>query len=86
MPAGRDIVSLWNTNPQAPQYGQTFYRMANGKIATVNKFGVWKEWRPKKHIVLPRGSTTLSQYVKAQRYLDRMARTIAKRTKALKMA
>ncbi|GAI07902.1 unnamed protein product, partial [marine sediment metagenome] len=46
----------------------------------------WKMWRPKKPIVLYRGKVTLSQAVKAQRMLDRLWKTVAKRTKALKLA
>jgi len=86
-PGGGDpVVSSWNTNPEDPRYGWTFYRLASGKMATMTKQGMWKTWRPKKHIVLPRGTTTLSQAVKAQRYLDRLWKTVAKRTKAIKLA
>lgn len=79
---GDVIVSSWTTGPG----GQTFYRLASGKIGTMTKMGMWKTWRPKKHIVLPRGNTTLSQAVKAQKFLDKMWRTVARKTKALKLA
>jgi len=63
-----------------------FWKTADGKIHTYTKDGVLKSWRPKKHIVLPRGSTTLSQAVKAQKFLDRLWGTVARKTKALKRA
>jgi len=74
------IAKEWSTGTAR------FYMLIDGRICCRKKNGVWKIWRPKKHIVLPRGTTTLAQAVKAQVYLDRMWRTVAKRTKALKLA
>ena len=64
-----------------------FFRMANGVIMMYNPQNrSWKTWRPRKSIVLPRGRTTLSQALTAQRYLDKMWKQVAKKTKALKLA
>lgn len=85
MPAfigGSPVVKQWTTGPG----GWPFAMTQDGKIHTFTKNGVLKSWKPKKPIVLSRGSTTLSQAVKAQKYLDKMWRTIAKKTKQLKLA
>jgi len=78
-PAGM-IAKEWSTGTAR------FYLLTDGRICCRKRNGVWRVWRPKRHIVLPRGTTTLSQAVKAQRYLDRLWSTVAKRTKALKLA
>ncbi len=74
------VVKQWSA------HGWPFSMTADGRIHTVTKSGIQKSWKPHKPIVLFRGHTTLSQFVRAQRYLDKLARTIAKRTKALKLA
>jgi len=64
-----------------------FYKLTNGYTVCYNPAKrEWKKWKPKKHIILPRGKTTLSQAVKAQSYLDRMWKKVAKRTKAVKLS
>jgi hypothetical protein len=50
--AGVQIVGQWNTRPDKPEYGQTFYKLSDGRLATLKKTGVWKVWRPKKHVVI----------------------------------
>lgn len=79
-PPERTIVKRWSAN------GWPFMMDDRGHIWTKNKDGVWKHWKPAKPIVMVRGRTTLAGAVKAQRYLDHMWRTVAKRTKALKLA
>ncbi len=74
------IVKSWSAG------GWPFWMDSTGRIYTKNKSGVVKSWKPKKPIVLTRGKTSLSQFVRASRYLDKMAHTIAKRTKSLKLA
>lgn len=75
-----EIVKRWSAN------GWPFMMDSKGVIWTKNKDGVWKHWKPVKPIVMVRGRTTLAGAVKAQRYLDHLWRTVAKRTKALKLA
>lgn len=77
--AGR-VVKRWRAGTQA------FWMTQDGRIHTRTKNGILKSWRPAKPIVMVRGKTTLGQAVKAQRYLDKLWRTVAKRTKALKLA
>ena len=86
---GDPVVKTWTTTVQTKdgRMVQTpFVMFASGKIAVQRADGRIKVYKPKKHIILPRGTTTLSQAVRAQRYLDRLWRTAAKRTKAIKMA
>jgi len=78
------VKSFSNT---AGEYWVYFFRLMDGRIMCYNGAKrSWKMWRPKKPIVLYRGSVTLSQAVKAQTMLDRLWKRVAKRTKALKMA
>lgn len=46
--ASAPSVGSWTTGTAV------FYRLQNGKIGTVKKNGVWKEWRPYKPVVIPR--------------------------------
>lgn len=55
---GDQIVSSWNTNPAAPQFGHTFYRLASGKLATMTNRGMWKTWRPYRSIVIGKKLTS----------------------------
>ncbi len=77
---GGTVVKSWQAG------GWPFSMTSDGRIHTITKNGIMKSWKPKKPIVMFRGSTTLSQAVKAQRYLDKQWRTVAKRVKQLKMA
>jgi len=71
----------------AGEYWIYFFQLIDGRIMCYNGAkNSWKMWRPKKPIVLYRGSVTLSQAVKAQSMLDKLWRRVAKRTKALKLA
>lgn len=46
--ATAQVAYSWNTGTA------TFYRLGNGKIGTVKKNGVWKEWSPYKPVVIPK--------------------------------
>lgn len=89
-PPRQMVKKQWSVAVHSNTYGTFriyFFALFDGRVMCYNpSTKVWNIWRPKKHIILPRGRTTLSQAVKAQRYLDRMWRTVAKRTKALKLA
>lgn len=86
---GLFVTKTWTTAVRTKdgQLVETpFAMLSNGSIVVRRADGSFKKYRPKKHIILPRGSTTLSQAVKAQSYLDKLWRKVAKRTKAVKMA
>lgn len=88
-PTGQQIVKAWVTNAVRKDNSLAttqFARLADGRMMSMSEEGIIKSWRPVKNIVMARGKTTLSQAVKAQRYLDRMWRKVAKRTKQLKLA
>jgi len=83
---GSPVVSGWNTNPAAPKYGQNFYRLMNGRIGTVTKFGVVKTWKPKKHLVIPTNinQMPIGKLVRAERMIDRMMGKVARKSRSLK--
>lgn len=71
----------------AGSFRMYFFRLIDGRIMCYHPYKGWKIWRPKKPLaVLYRGKTTLSQAVKVQKYLDGIWKTVAKKTKALKLA
>lgn len=63
----------------------TFYHLASGKIGCFTKTGRWKTWRPRKNLVLGKRKD-LGTMVKMQRKLDNLWRTVARKTKQLKLA
>ena len=65
-----------------------FFKLVDGRMMCFNPAkNTWKMWRPVKPLaVMYRGKTSLSQAVKVQKYLDKMWHTVAKKTKALKLA
>jgi len=66
-------VSTWEAN------GVTFHRLSDGRLATRNKHGVWKIWRPKKPIVIfATGVANLPDLLRADRAIDKQAKKIAK--------
>ncbi len=77
---GVKVVKTWKAG------GWPFSLTSDGRIHTITKNGIQKSWKPKKPIVLMRGTTNLGTAIKAQRYLDHMWRTVAKRTRQLKLA
>ncbi len=82
------IVKIWNTNPEAPQYGQAFAMDADGWIYTQKKNGVVKRWKPAKHLVIPTNINKLpvGRLVRAERLIDRLMRKVARRSPSLKLA
>lgn len=66
--ASAELVGQWNTGTA------TFYRLANGKIGTVKRNGVWKEWRPYRPVVIPRKWNTRSMG-RVARSLERQKKT-----------
>jgi len=87
------VIGSWNTNKANPAMGQTFYRLMDGKLATMRKSGKWRIWKPKKPVVLYAGGVKniktllkadkiLTQEAKKLRaYLDRRAPRPRKATK-----
>lgn len=84
------VAKEWKTKAFSHTVGEYwvyFFKLHDGRIMCYNAAKrSWKMWKPKKPIVLYRGKVTLSQAVKAQRMLDKLWKTVAKRTKALKLA
>ena len=84
------VAKQWKTKAfshTAGEYWVHFFKLIDGRMMCYNAAKrEWKMWRPKKPIVLYRGKITLSQAVKTQRMLDKLWRTVAKKTKALKLA
>ena len=75
---GAHIIGSWNTNPDNPENGVTFYRLSDGKLAVQNKKGRWKIWRPKRPIVLfADGAGDLKTMLRAEKALARQAKQIA---------
>lgn len=89
-PPRQMVAKQWSVAVHSNTYGTFrifFFRLLDGRIMMYNpSVKGWKIWRPKKPIVLYRGRITLSQAVKAQKLLDKLWRTAAKKTKAIKMA
>jgi hypothetical protein len=88
-PAGM-VAKAWKTKAFSHTVGEYwvyFWKLIDGRIVSWNAAKrEAKMWRPKKPIVLYRGKITLSQAVKTQRMLDRLWHTVARKTKALKLA
>jgi len=75
---GAQIVGSWNTNPKNPADGVTFYRLANGWLAVMNKKGRWKTWKPKRPIVLySDGASNIKTMLRADKALSKQAKQIA---------
>lgn len=88
-PDGNQIVKSWVTHAWRRDNSLAstqMARLANGRMMSMSETGVIKTWRPVKNIVMARGKTTLSQAVTAQRYLDKLWRKVARKTKQLKLA
>ena len=79
LPMGGTVVSSWEAN------GVTFYRLADGRLATQNKHGRWKVWRPKRPVVLHRtgpGARDLGTLLEADAVLQKGAKRIARMLRA----
>lgn len=90
-PAPGTVMKQWSVAVNSNTYGTFriyYFRMFDGYTLMYNpSTETWKRWRPKKPLaVMYRGKTTLAQAVKVQKYLDKMWRTVARKTKALKLA
>ena len=90
-PPSQMVARQWKTkafSKTAGEYWVHFFRLVDGRMMCYNAAKrEWKMWRPRKPLaVLYRGKTTLSQAIKVQTYLDKLWKTVAKRTKALKLA
>lgn len=88
-PDGNVIVKSWVTHAWRRDNSLAstqMARLANGRMMSLSETGIIKSWRPTKNIVMARGKTTLSQAVSAQRYLDKLWRKVARKTKQLKLA
>lgn len=78
---GVKVVKSWKAG------GWPFSMTSDGRIHTVTKNGIQRTWKPKKPLVVMSGSNMrLGNAVRVQRRLDKMWRTVAKRTKVLKLA
>ena len=85
------VAKQWSVAVHSNTYGtfrMFYFKLIDGRIMCYNpSTRGWKIWRSKKPLaVMYRGKTTLSQAVKVQKYLDRLWRTVAKKTKAVKLA
>jgi len=89
-PPASMVAKAWKTkafSKTSGEYWVYFWKLIDGRILSYNAAKKSaKIWRPKKPIVLYRGSVTLSQAVKTQRMLDKLWKTVAKKTKQLKLA
>ncbi len=78
---GAKVVKSWKAG------GWPFSMTSDGRIHTITKNGIQKSWKPKKPLVLVSGrNLRLGTAVRMQRSLDRTWRTVAKRTRVLKLA
>ncbi|MBA7671229.1 hypothetical protein ES703_79382 [subsurface metagenome] len=85
------VAKQWSIAVRSNTYGTFrvfFFKLVDGRVMCYNpSTKSWKMWRPKKPLaVMYRGKTTLSEAVKVQKYLDKMWKQVAKKTKALKLA
>ena len=90
-PPAEMVASHWSVEVHsnaAGTFNLWFFKLVDGRMMCFNPAkNTWKMWRPKKPLaVMYRGKTSLSQAVKVQKYLDGMWKTVAKKTKALKLA
>jgi len=74
---GATIIGSWNTNPQDPSKGVTFYRLSDGKLAVQNKRGKWRVWKPKRPVVLYAGGVkNLKTLLKADAILQKESKKL----------
>jgi len=79
-PPAEIIAYTWTTYPGGP----TFYRLVDGRIAVQKKNGVWRVYRPQKHIVISRnpGVKDLMRANKRLATLTRGLDVVVKQSKA----
>jgi hypothetical protein len=91
-PPSSMVARAWKTKAFSNTVGEYwiyFWKLIDGRVLMYN--AARKEakiWRQPKPVIGPvyRNKLNLKQYVKMERYLDSVTRTIAKRTKSLKKA
>lgn len=70
---GANVAYTWNTGTAI------FYRLFDGRIAVQKSNGVWKVYRPQKHIVVPR-NPRVGTFNRARKRLDRLEKHLPRRT------
>ncbi len=84
------VAKQWSTAVHSNTYGtfrMYYFQMLDGYTLCYNPSTAhWKRYKTKTPKIVLSKNLTLTTAVKAQRKLDRLWRTVAKRTKALKMA
>jgi len=89
-PAPGTVKRQWSVAVNSNTYGTFrifFYQMFDGYTLCYNpSTKSWKRWRPKKPISFTTGNLSLSKAVKIQGILDKLWRTAAKKTKAIKLS
>lgn len=73
------IAYSWNTGTAE------FYRLIDGRIAVQNKKGVWKIYRPAKHLVISKNPRTRT-LIKAEKRLNKIIKGLARMSPGLKLA
>jgi len=89
-PPASQVSKSWKTkafSKAAGEYWVYFWKLTDGRIISWNASKRQaKMWRPKKPIVMYKGSITLSQAVRTQQMRDKMWKMVAKKTHPLKLA
>jgi len=67
-----NVVKTWSTGTA------TFHMLADGRIACQKKNGVWKIWRPAKHIVVPR-NPRIGTLIRADKRINKLMTGLARR-------
>jgi len=70
------VVKTWTTGTA------TFYLFTNGRIGCYKKSGVFKTWRPARHIVVPR-NPRIGTLIRADKRIDTLMTGLARRTRKL---
>lgn len=77
-PPGLQVAYTWDTGTAV------FYRLTDGRIAVQRKNGIWKFYRPQKHIVVPR-NPRIGTLLRADKRIDRLMTGLARKSKKLKL-
>jgi len=76
--AGQNVAYSWSTGTAE------FFRLTDGRIAVQKKNGVWKLYRPAKHIVIPRDpkiGTLLRAHKKVNKMVSRLASKVPRKSR-----
>lgn len=71
------VAKTWSTGTAK------FYMNQRGKIGCFKKNGIWKEWYPARHIVVPR-NPRIGTLIKADKRVDTMISRLARRAGLVK--